>query len=53
MTVIPNSLEHLYLKFGYCLGFGICNLGFQRSKAHFETSRNRAQYGREAERATR
>jgi hypothetical protein len=28
MTIIPNSLEHLNLKFGYCLGFDICNLGF-------------------------
>jgi hypothetical protein len=32
ITLIPNSLGHLNLKFGYYLGFWICNLGFIEMK---------------------
>jgi hypothetical protein len=35
MTIIPNSLEHLNLKFGYYLEFVICNLGFIEVKGPF------------------
>jgi len=36
MIEILNGLEHSNLRFGYCLGFEICNLGFRRLLAHFK-----------------
>jgi len=55
MIIVPNSLEYLNLKFGYCLGFACLPVGrgfviwdLYRLKGCFVDLRSRAEDVREA-----
>ncbi len=59
MAIIPNSLEYLNLKFGYCLGFACLPVGrgfviwdLERLKGLSIDLRNRAENVRETQRKT-